>query len=339
VVFDLNHRAVGEFSAIVNRGYMMYGNPSVSGEASTQIVIPNNVARKPWLNFGRPILIEGGGLPAWMGIIDPPWKADTPVSLTAYSGEYLLSLRVPDVIKLPVNGSSEQIIKELIAQANSQADMFIRLGDASQSDGATRQETITQKKVWEQIRAYCERTETELVLRPVREGDRLNLYIDIGAQGTDTGMLLHDGENANMRITNATVIGDLTNRLTGISSQSTTSSRLATEPYLNDETVDLYRLRSDVAQFRDISEITTLQKHTERELDWLSRPRLQITADIIIKDANLARNMRLGNTFMVHASKILLPGGRQGWRGTMRVPKFFFTESTNTVNITMEAFL
>lgn len=337
IVFDLNNQAVGEFPVTANRGYVLYGNPAVSGEPSIKITIPENVATQPWLQFGRLVLVQGNNMPAWAGVIDPPWQAQPPVTLTLYSAEYLFSLRVPDVVNLPIAAGAVDVIRTMIALANEQMELFVRLGETSQVDNVARQEVITQKKLWEQIRAFAERSGTELVLRPERDGEHLIVNVDIGVQGRETGMLLQDGEN--IQITGAEVIGTLTNRLTGMSSQSTTASRITTEPFLAEELAGLYRLRSDVVQFRNLSDKGTLEKHTQRELEYVSRPRLQITGNIVLADAELANNVRVGNWFVVHAPKLLLPGGRRGWRGRMRIPKFFYNEKGNTANVTMEAFL
>lgn len=339
IVFGLDNKSVGEFNATVNRGYIIYGSPSVSGEVSTQITLPDSVARQEWMQFGRVVLIAHPHIEPWVGVLDPPWTATLPVTATLYSAEYLLSLRSAENVKL-LDSSAASIIATMVRLANEQEELFVRMGDISGSDGMVRQETITQKKIWEQMRSFCERTGTEMILRPSREDDRLYLYVDLSTRfGIDTEYELHDGENANMIVRNATVTGTLINRVIGISSQSTQQSRLTAGPFTADDMVDQHRLRSEVVQFRDVVDDTTLRRNTQRSLEYSAYPRLQLTADLKLDDAALARSVRRGNTFNVHAARIYLPGGKQGWSGKMRIVKYFYTETTNTANVTMEAFL
>lgn len=339
IFFGLDNKAVGDFDAIVNRGYILYGNSSVSGEVTSEIVLPESVACKPWIQFGRLAMITHPYLEPWVGVLDPPWKAMLPVRATLYSAEYLLSLRSADVVQ-PLEGSAAAIISAMVRIANGQEELFVRMGDTTGSDSAVRQETITQKKIWEQMRSFCERTGTEMYLRPQRESDRLYLYVDLSNQfGVDTGYELYDGENANMLNVNAVVIGTLTNRMVGVSSQSTTQSRLTTDPLIVEEMIAQNRLRSEVVQFRDIVEDVTLKNNTQRALNYSAYPRLQITADLKLDDTTLARNLRRGNIFNVHVAKVFLPGGVQGWTGKARIVKYFYTETTNTASVTMEAFL
>jgi hypothetical protein len=339
IVFGLDNKSMGEFRATVNRGYMVYGNPSVSGEQSVQIAIPDDIARKDWLQFGRLVLLDDPDKEPWVGVIDPPWKAMLPVVMTAYSAEYLLSLRTADNL-LPQEGSAAAIIGKMVQLANAQEELFIRMGDTSGSDGTIRQEPIKQTKIWEQIRSFCERTNTELILRPSREADRLYLYIDLSTRvGIDTGYLLHDGEDANVVITDAQLVGTLSNRMIGVSSQNTQASRPVAGPLIDDDMIAKYRLRSEVVQFRDLVENNSLARNTQRALDYAANPRLQLTMNIQLVDTTLARYVRRGNIFRVHASELWLPGGIQGWSGSMRILKYFITETNNSANVTMEAFL
>ena len=338
LVFDQDNRAVDEFVATADRGYLLYGNPSVSGELQTKLTI-GLADFTSHMQFGRCVLVEHPSLPPWMGVIDPPWKATLPVQATVYGAAYLLALRVPDAQRT-LTGSISSIIGQMIGEANMQSDLYVRLGEVSNVDGTTRQETLTQKSVWEQIRAFCERTATEVILRPELVNGQLYLYLDLSSNaGVDTGYLLHDGAQSNFEITNANVDGSLRNRIIGTGTQSTAQSRIQAGPFTDEEMSGVMRLRSDVVQFRDATVLSDLEKKTQTHLEISAHPRLVVSGNVLLSDAQAARNLRLGNWYAMHLSEVYLAGGVHGWRGSMRVVKFFVEEDRNAANVTMEAFL
>lgn len=86
--------------------------------------------QKGWLNFGNTILLQfENGLPVWGGVFDPPRDWDgTTVSVTAYSGEYLLSWRSTDKGRYFSGSSPGAIYSALIAEGNEVEATGIELG-------------------------------------------------------------------------------------------------------------------------------------------------------------------------------------------------------------------
>jgi len=83
------------------------------------------------LAFGNFLYIEfDNGLPAWAGLIDPPrvW-ANGLVEMTAYSAEYVLSLRSTDKTLGFTSTEVGTIFRTLIENANSAAPTGITIGD------------------------------------------------------------------------------------------------------------------------------------------------------------------------------------------------------------------
>lgn len=331
--FDLSNKSPGEFVANWSRGWMVNGNTATAGGGQSQIIIPASVAGQPWLGLGKMLYSKHPKLPASAGVIDTPWGALLPASMTVYSIEYLLSIRVPDE-PVQLHGSVFEIAAEIVALANAQEELFLRIGNTS-GDDSPRTETLDQRTFWEQLNALVARAGLEMTLRPVREADSLVIYVDILQRvGRFDPWELHDGINANMQIIDARLDGKIINRMIGTSSQSTSASRLTTPPMVNQDSIDAFRLRSDVPQFRGVVEESTLLAHTSQRLAVNSWPQLVIRANIIdVNDTFL--HLAQGNALNVHASQLYFPDGIRAWRGRMRMMVLAYEESNETVAVTM----
>jgi hypothetical protein len=334
IVFGLDNYSVGEFESIFSRGWGLAGTPSTSGGASTTIVIPDVVAAQPWLQLGRMVMVDDPPLPPWTGVLDTPWTATLPVKLTVYDAPYLLALRVPDT-SVNLIGDIPTILAQVLDIANRQEDLYIRVGETQSIASAQKAKKFEQRPLWEQINNFGIETGTEMILRPKREGRKLMLYLDLSVKfGQDVNYLLYDGQNGNMRITSASVEGPIRNRVIGITSQSSSESRLSTIAYLDEASKTTYRLRSHVEQFRDISAQAILDANAQQFLDYYEQPRLKLAVEV--KETAFPY-MGLGNRIPLHASQLYLPGGRRGWRGEMRVMAMDYNEERNTITSTMEA--
>ncbi len=332
IVFDLNNYPVGEFNADCNRGWILLGNTGVSDGGQTTVTIPQEVARQSWLQLGRMVLVEQPPLPAWAGVIDTPWKAALPVQMTFYNAEYLFSLRAAES-SVPVNGPLGSVISEMIRLANRQETMYISLGNTGQVQDQFEY-VIEQSNIWEQMIKLLEESGYEMVIRPQRDThNRLSLFADIGlGLGVNTGFLLHDGDQGNMKVIDAVVDGRALNRLMGISGATSESEQLQTDVLEDQNSQNIYRTRSDVIQFRNITQQSLLTQYTQNYLTNVANPYLDLTVDVLdIEDA--FANLRVGNRLIAHASQIYLPGGVVGWRGTARVLAMAFDEVKRTVRI------
>lgn len=339
VVYGADHRSVGEFNAICNRGWALTGNPAVSGGGMATVIIPDDVAAEKWLQLGRLVTISDESLPTWAGIIDTPWTCISPVTITLYNAEYLFSLRTPND-GLFITGSVADIVSEIINQANAAEEMYLRAGDMGGADTTPREETLDQRTLWDQLSPLLERSGSEMLLRPEKsEDNQMLLYVDIASQiGKDTGFLLKDGEGGNMSVLEASVDGVIYNRMKGIGDQSTEESRLETDLIEDEDSITAYRLRNTVVQFQDVFEQSTLELKTQVALSSSKQPYLNLRVSVADKgDAFL--HMRPGNTVLIHAANVRLPNGVHGWRGEMRILAMAYDEQSNTIGLTLQASL
>lgn len=335
IVLGLDNKSIGEFDAICNLGYSLCGNPAVSPGGSGSIAIPEDVLRKDWLEFGHAVVVQPEDGPTYFGLIDTPWKAKPPVTISVYDAEYLLSLRAPDA-KVKFTGHVAAIVGKALESFNAQGDMFIRAVNTGGINNVYREETLDTRSYWEQIQALAIRAKTEMVFRPEKDDEgRWMIYIDMAETlGVDTDFQIADGENGNMVITGAQVRGEIVNRMIGIGSQSTSQSLLQTAPVEVEGSANRYRTRSRVVQFRDVSLASTLLQNTTNAVAVSAYPYLELQVSILNIE-HCFRYLRLGNWVMTHAAEIYLPRGVKGWRGKTRIMKMAFNEATKSMNMTL----
>lgn len=327
VVFGVDGYSLGEVHANVNRTWAIN-----EGSQATAVLAVSQV--KEYLEFGRTVLIEHDRLPNWAGVIDTPWTAKPPITMTMYSAEYLLSLRTLDY-GVQFQGQPAFIASKLLELANAQEDMHLVLGEME--NAVQRIEVFAQRPIWEQLITVVKNAAMEMQVRSEKDSQkRLNLYLDIKNRlGVDTGFALHDGAGGNMEITDAKVDGQIWNRIIGLASKSTNKSRLLTEfPFRDEASIQRYRLRSIAVQSPDVESITQLNENTKNSLNASKDPSFTLTVNAL--DVGDTFNyLRLGNGVNIHAANVWLPGGIHGWRGVMRIKAMAYDESANKVAMTL----
>lgn len=329
VGFDLHGTSLGEVHANCNRGW------AINDGSETRLRLGEEQL-KPWLEFGRTVIIEHPKLPAWAGMIDTPWDAVLPIEITLYPVNYLLAIRTPDAPQ-ELKGTAGEIALQMIDIANAQEDLLIRAGEIDMDD-TSRVETLDQRTLWEQLTALAKRAGMEMRIRPERDANnRLVLYFDMKKRlGIQTGFLLHDGKRPNIEILKATIEREIWNRLIGIGDQSSLTSRLVTAPLVNAESSLRYRLRSKVVQYQGVIATSTLEQNTLIELNQRSRAWLSITVNALDIGDTFAY-LDIGNSLLLKSSEVRLPGGERGWNGLVRIAGMEYSEDANTVGMVLEA--
>jgi hypothetical protein len=331
-VFGLDGYSLGDFTAIASPTWTLGGNAAVTPGGSITVSIPESVAVKPWVQLGNLVATRPHpDLELWAGIIDTPWEATLPVQMTLYNIEYLLNIRMPDSEAL-TTGSAEVILRKMIEVANAQQELFLRMGQVNNINAVDRQETIKQVNLWDQFQNFAKRTATEFITRPVIEGGRLMIYLDLASSiGEDTNYLLYDGDGGNMTINKATVEGEIWNRVIGVGSQSTAASRLQSPAQVDATSVSKQRLRSLVQQF-DVKTDAALLENTKAHLAAYKNPYIKLDVKIL-NHKHVFRLLRRGNSFVTQASKLYLPGGIKAWKGLTRLTTMTYLESERAISM------
>lgn len=336
IIYGLDRKPLGEFVREVDRGWMLTGNPSVSGGGQTTLSLTSDLLAKHYWQLGHMVAIYHDKLPTWAGVIDTPWDTGS-LQVTCYNAEYLLNLRAPEQ-SLVLDGSVGSIIEQMLLYFNAGQDMFVRVGNTARADQTTRQVVLDQRTYWEQIKTLLTRAGCEMTTRIEKDADgRLVVFLDIATlAGVDTGFLYVDGQDANAYFREARLDGEIVNRVVGLGDESGQASRLITQPYFDEASIKLYGLRSRVVQFRDVRDQGTLDRYAEVYVHYSAYPKFSFLMDVLDK-GDAYRNVRLGNLVRARISNANLPAGQQGWYGVARVLAMAYSESTGLLTTKLEA--
>ena len=328
VVFGLNNQSVGEIRAVAKIGW------AISGGGSLNLVLPADMAAQSWIQLGQCVYIEHKGLPGWAGVIDCPWGAIPPVTLTVYDIPYLLSLRAPEEA-VTLSGTISELVIQMIAMANGFEDLFIQVGKIDK-DKTVREFEVDESPIWEQIQKLVQDAGMELMFRSMIGADnKLVTYIDVMTTlGKDTGFILQDGEKGNCNITGATVDGDIWNRVIGQTGESTKPSQLVSGPVFDRASMRKYRLRNTLTTLESLDQ-SELDEDLANYLAYYKAPRITLTVEIRLSGVAFG-HLRLGNTVRIRSTRVVLPGGIKGWDGEARITAMVFDESRGLVSMTVE---
>lgn len=328
LVFDLENRLAGEIHAKVNRGW------TISDGGQTTFNLSDAEALLPCMQLGRMIFIDGAGeLPDWAGMIDTPWGAASPVQVTAYDVPYLLSRRCPYFANSKT-GNTRAIALHLVELANQLGDLYVREGNIQVGD-VDKSVAINTTSSWEQIQELVANAGMEMQFRSEIDSEkRLVHYLDIQKPlGLMTQVVLQDGEKGNMKIDQASLDGEFWNAVMGTNNSSTNSTMLTSQIVIDQESVDLFRMRNKVEQF-DTSSKSILQAYTENFLAANGKPILTLGVSIRAQ-TGLFSQLRLGNVVKIRATQIILPGGKRGWNGLARIWGMAYDESINQLTMSL----
>lgn len=332
LVFDLENRIAGEVHARVNRGWV------ISDGGNATFNLPDKEALKPWMQLGRMIYIDGGGkVPNWAGMIDTPWNAVSPIQVTAYEVPYLLSRSCPFYADVRI-GDVREISLRFIELANQVGDTFIREGEIVTGD-TDKTIPVNTTSNWEQLNKLVTNAGMEMQIRSeVNNERRLIHYLDIKQQlGLPTQVVLQDGENANMKVNQASLQGEFWNEVLGVNNASTNTGSLTSERVVDQESIDKYRRRTKVLQFNTAS-LSDLQTFTQNYVNAIGKPTIKL--QVSVRDvAGLFAKLRLGNTVNVRATRMILPGSRKGWSGLARITAMSYDEGINQISMNIEGAL
>jgi hypothetical protein len=155
------------------------------------------------------------------------------------------------------------------------------------------------------------------------------------AVGYDDPLVLSDGQNGNMQITEVSVDGEIWNRVLGMSDESTFTSRKRTSPMEDSVSIGKYGMRNIVKTFTGILNQTALDTAAYIFRTDAGNPNMKLTVNVLDRQ-NTFSGLRIGNRVNLRATKAVLPGGKKGWKGIGRITSMFYTESSNTVAVSFE---
>lgn len=331
LVFDLDNKLAGEVHGTVDRGWAI----NDGGEAT--IKLSNVEASKPFLQLGRLIYVDGGGnLPNWAGMIDTPWKAKSPVEVKAYDLNSLMGIRRPWNSE-KIEGDTGTVALHLLELSNQLGDLGLREGEIEDGGKSINREITNGATTWAQIQKLAQDKGKELQFRPYFADKQLVIYLDLKTKlGSETQVLLTDGERGNMQVTSAEVRGELFNSVRAINKGSTASNRLGSDTFEDEESIGKYRRRNTLIQVSTTSQ-SDLEKYADSYLAGNAWPTLYLQVAAIDPTMNkVFPYLRLGNTINLRATQLILPGGKIGWSGQVRITAMSYEETNNLVKMNVE---
>jgi hypothetical protein len=331
-ILDHKNNSNGEVHGIVDRGW------SINDAGSCQVTLGIDEARNKNIQFGSVVYIAHPKLPAWAGVIDPPWSGTLPVVMTMYDIPYLIGTR-GRYKTATINGTAGALLIKLLDWVNTIEETYIRPGNINM-EGSELEYPIDYRDYWTQMKDMVVKSGYEMMFRPVYLNHKLVTYIDLQKQlGVETPATLQDGEGGNCTLDKFEIDGTIGiwNSIRGTTNDSVEIGRKYTDEIRDNESVRDYRLRNKLVQF-DVSDQATLEAYTANYLDTYKKPKVKLT--VTVKDiGNIFYYLRLGNIINSRFTKVALPGGIIGWSGNPKITTMTYLETSNTVSMALEGTL
>lgn len=241
------------------------------GKMVFEIAKGNEKATEEILRYGNKVLVEfDNGLPNWVGMIDPPrdWNRGI-ITVTAYSGEYILGTRQTDRGRYFSDASVGYIFGQLIEEANAVESMGVELGNVYEG-GDGHYPDYHYDNLLKIIRdSLCSRlSDTDWDVTGSVSGGRIvmqaNLYERKGSDKSGSVLL---AEGHNLTDIKMTEQGEIVNWWDLAGEGSTWGEdRLRSEGVSDDGSRSTYGLRQGSAVYASVSTQTTLDSHASTKL-------------------------------------------------------------------------
>jgi hypothetical protein len=331
LVFDRNGNALAELEATCERSWLL----SDVGKATFSLSTQDKKCRREFLQFGNLVYIEHEKLPVWAGVIDVPRKWESgKVTVTAYSGEKLLSYRIGPLNRT-LRGSTKTVLKTIMELAQQEEPLPMVIGDFQES-GRFHEETVNLTNLFELFQKIVEQAGGDFFTVPEISEQKLRFVLSYysGAIGMETGFGLIEGHNLELSGRPLTEQGTICNDLVGYSNGASWASKV-TERVIDEESIAQYGRRQDGKSFGGDSEAGTLKENTKKTAAVSAQPKQ--TLDLNALDVGDTWNwLRLGNSFEAQLHTVGFYGDGFGYRGTIVVHGMEFNEDKQTVRIICE---
>ncbi len=331
LVFDRNGNALAELDATCERSWLL----SDVGKATFELSTQDKKCRREFLQFGNLVYIEHEKLPPWGGVIDTPRKWESgKVTVTAYSGEKLLSYRIGPQNRT-VRGDTAIVLKTILDLAQKEEPLPLIVGDI-QDDGGHQEETLNLPNLLETFQKIAEKAGGEFYAVPEISDGKLRFVLSyiVGAIGMDTGFGLIEGHNLELSGRPLTEQGTICNDMAGYGNGASWASK-EVKRVIDENSIAQYGRRQDGKSFDGDNEAGTLEENTKKAVAVSSQPKQ--TLDLNALDVGDTWNwLRLGNSFEAQLHSVGFYGDGFGYRGTICIHGMEFNEDKQTVRIICE---
>ena len=342
IVFDRSGKRIGYLSASVQRWWTL----NEYGQATFDIPMNSPKCNKKYLGFGNLILVRREGLPDWGGVIDAPREWDYMrgvVTVNAYSGEYLLSFRLPEgsAHAQTLKGTPGSNFKEIINIANRAEDLNIRIGTVEDDSQARETKLVgtNPNGLYDDACALAEDAGFDWDISP-RLDVSGQLFFSANfrhRRGIDRTYVLRDGKDG--AIGGDVVLseqGRIYNDLTVFGDGSSSSKTAHYSPPVDVASRAEYGLRQGAETLDAKDSESTLKETAIVRLRYWRQPRAVLGLTVL--DVGEAfQNLDLGDRLPVVLQRAGFRGGVGfGWGGVARVTMLDYSDDENTVELACE---
>lgn len=317
-----------EIDATLNRSWKL----NEFGTATFAMSTSDDKCRKDYLQFGNFIYAEHDKLPTWAGMIDTPrqWGMGT-VTVTAYSGEYILTTMITDRTAT-MQGVWGSIYQQLIEQTfNNDIGVLLKIGNIY-GGGKSQNRTYNYAVIYEEVKRLVKESGADFELSPeIDENGRLYFNAHwYERRGMTKQFTLYEDMHFKLSSNFLREQGRIANKLRIYGEGATFNSRPVASVN-NIESIGAYgqRFMAQLSQGEDI------EANAEQLLAMYRHPRK--TFDLAAVDiGDMFYQCRIGDIFPISCHSVGFSGSGLGTSTNIRILQMSYNEETNELKLVVD---
>lgn len=289
------------------------------------------------LRYGNFVYVRNKLVGDWVGVIRTP--------LSFGNSTYEIGLQQAGVLlkDRPVRkvdkGTSDAIVRQLISDANEEADLRIRPGEFTATSAVTSLPSIMDSALVA-VKKLVERTGSHWSVDPVVGADgrlfiQFNWLTTVGQSFIGT-IELHEGQGANIERDERDPVvqqGEIYNHVTVVG-KSATNDRLQPGIAFDQDSINLYGLRKCILT-ENLSTQTSVNNSATYHVSVMAWP--QYTLNLTAITAAIYPYIQIGNYLSVRLISVGFSNGQPGFRGSAQVVGKAYDDTEGSMPLTLVA--
>lgn len=324
-IYDQSGMRLTEIDASCKREYKI----NQWGKATFTLSTSDANCREDYIRFGNYVVVEHDKLPTWGGMIDTPrqWGFGE-VDITAYSAEYILSMRITEK-QLDIESPPGGVFQGLVGNINTNSGYAIIQPGSVYGGGASITRAYNYANIYTEVVKLAKETANDFDVTPAIDANG-RLYFQTNwyeKKGMLKSMTFFEDKNVKLSDRLMCEQGRITNQLTLYGDGSSFKSRPTA--YREDmESIGLYGIR----QTAQVSQGDDLETNADSLIAASIYPRK--TFDITAIDIdNTLQECRIGNTYPVNFFSVGFSGSGFGASALIRILQMTYDDDANTLKI------
>ena len=325
-IFDLDGKQTATLEVNFRRTWKMneYGSAEFTLSGYDSKTILSN------LQFGRFIHVSHAKLGVWAGMIDTPrsWGYHK-VSITAYSGEYILKQ-----MRSPLNWKGEghpgPLAAQLVQQSDGRHDI-LQAGSISEGGKSLKRESHL-ANVYDEVKQWAKEAASDWDVSAMVIDGKITFYLNWYEKKGETRLIPLD-ENLNLQLSENIMVeqGDIYNNIIGYDSTDKSWNNCMKSHRIDQTSVDDYGPRYWSFSHTIGHQQSGSDEATSAELNKKKKPRMTFDFSVL-NVGEIWNNLRLGDTLPVRLSSV----GFGGVNTTARIFGMTFDDIENKVQLILD---